>query len=302
MPKQVFLTSVRNIVTFPFRAIWWLFQQPFRLIQRFYRFLNVTPEENQLTDVFSVSVQKPALLLDHLNDLRKHLFRILIAIIVCVAVLFAFTPDLVNFLALPIGGLAALTAIDVTESVGVFMRVALMGAMVAASPYIAFELWLFAAPGLMPRARKLGLLGIPLVLVFFVSGIAFVYKFLLPTALPFLLNFMGIKALPRVSSYINFVTGIMFWIGLAFEFPLVVYILTVMGILQPGSLVKQWRVAVVIIAIAAAVITPTPDPINMSIVMTPLIILYLIGIGLSFLAAIGRRKKTVSGLKEPQNQ
>jgi sec-independent protein translocase protein TatC len=147
----------------------------------------------------------------------------------------------------------------------------------------------------MPRARKFGLVGIPLILVFFVSGIVFTYKFLLPTALPFLLNFMDIKALPRVSSYINFVTGIMFWIGIAFEFPLVVYILTIMGLLQPRTLAKQWRLAIIIIAIAAAVITPTPDPINMSIVMAPLIILYIISIGLSFLAAIGRRKKITSG-------
>jgi sec-independent protein translocase protein TatC len=162
---------------------------------------------------------------------------------------------------------------------------------VLASPYIAFELWLFAAPGLMPRAKKFGLVGIPLVLIFFAGGIAFSYYFLLPTALPFLLNFMGIEALPRVSSYINFVTGILFWMGIAFEFPLIVYFLTMMGLLQPRVLARGWRIAIVIIAIAAAVITPTPDPINMSIVMAPLLLLYLISIALSFLAAIGRKNK-----------
>jgi sec-independent protein translocase protein TatC len=285
-----FFITVWKIIRFPFRAIWWLVSLPFRSLKRFSHFLNERPEESQLTEAFSASIQKPALLLEHLNDLRKHLFRTLIALVICVGVMFFFTPKLVDFLSLPIGGLEALTAIDVTESVGVFMRVALLGALVIASPYIAFELWLFAAPGLMPQARKFGLLGIPLVLVFFLSGITFTYMFLLPTALPFLLNFMGIHTLPRVSSYINFVSGIMFWIGIAFEFPLVVYILTIMGILQPRTLARQWRVAVVIIAVAAAAITPTPDPINMSIVMAPLIILYLISIGLSFLATIGRKK------------
>ncbi|MFA5872390.1 MAG: twin-arginine translocase subunit TatC [Anaerolineales bacterium] len=286
-----FFANLWKGITFPFRTIWRLVGLPFRLFTRFSLFLNETPEEQQLPDAFSKSVQKPALLLEHLNDLRKHIFRILVAMVIFVAVMFAFTPQLVDFLALPIGGLDALTAIDVTESVGVFMRVAFLGAVVLASPYIAFELWLFAAPGLMPRARKFGLMGIPLVLVFFVSGIAFTYLFLLPTALPFLLNFMGIHSLPRVSSYINFVTGIMFWIGISFEFPLVVYIITMMGILQPRTLAKQWRLAVLIIAIAAAAITPTVDPINMSIVMAPLIILYIISIGLSFLAAIGRKNK-----------
>lgn len=286
-----FFAALWRIITFPFRTLWWLVSLPFRLIKRFTRFLNETPEEGQLPEVFSVSIQKPALLMEHLNDLRKHLFRILVVVTICVAVMFAFTPDLVNFLALPIGGLDELTAIDVTESVSVFMRVAFLGALTIASPYIAFELWWFAAPGLMPRERKSGLAGIPLVLVFFIGGIVFSYYLLLPTALPFLLNFMGIEALPRVSSYINFVTGILFWMGVAFEFPLVVYILTIMGLLQPSTLTRGWRIAVVIIAVAAAVITPTPDPINMSIVMAPLLILYVISIGLSFVATIGRKKK-----------
>jgi sec-independent protein translocase protein TatC len=284
-----FLHGIGRVVSFPFRALWWLVSLPFRPLSRLSGFMNEEPEEHQLTETFATTVQQPAILLDHLNDMRKHLLRMLIALAVCVAIMFAYTQDLVKYLSLPIGGLQALTAIDVTESVGVFMRVALLGAVTVASPYLAFELWLFAAPGLRPRARKMGLLGIPLVAVFFVGGIAFAFYLLLPTALPFLLNFMGIQALPRISSYINFVTGIMFWMGVAFEFPLVVYILSMMGIIQPKALAHQWRIAVVVIAIAAAVITPTPDPINMSIVMAPLIVLYMLSIGLSFLATIGRR-------------
>jgi sec-independent protein translocase protein TatC len=275
-----------------FLAVWRVITAPFRALKKFSRFMNEEPEEQGIADAFATTVQKPSALLEHLNALRKHLFRILIALVICSGVMFTFTQKIVNFLALPIGGLEKLTAIDVTESVGVFMRVALMGAVTIASPYIAFEFWLFAAPGLRPRARRLGLLGIPLVLVFFVGGIAFSYYLLLPTALPFLLNFMGIHALPRVSSYINFVTGIMFWIGIAFEFPLVIYILSMMGIVKPHALARQWRVAVIIIAVAAAAITPTPDPINMSIVMAPLIILYILSIGLSFLATIGRKRET----------
>ena len=73
---------------------------------------------------------------------------------------------------------------------------------------------------------------------------------LLPTALPFLLNFMGIEAQLRPQSYFNFVTGLMFWIGIAFEFPLVIYVLTAMGFIKPRVLAQQWRIAVVIIAIA----------------------------------------------------
>jgi len=198
---------------------------------------------------------------------------------------------MVNVLAHPIGGLSSLRAIDVTESIGMFMKVALLGGVALASPYIAFELWLFAAPGLKPRARRLGLLSIPLVLIFFVGGMVFAYFILLPPALKFLLNFMGITVIPRPSTYIGFVTTILFWIGVTFEFPLVIYVLTLMGIMQPKVLFKQWRIAVVVIAIIAAAITPTTDPVNMSLVMGPMIALYFISIGLGYLALAGRKQR-----------
>ena len=80
----------------------------------------------------------------------------------------------------------------------------------------------------------------------------------------------------------------MFWIGVSFEFPLVIYVLASMNIIQARTLVRQWRLAIVIIAVMAAAITPTVDPINMSLVMGPLILLFLLSIGLAFLAQRGR--------------
>jgi sec-independent protein translocase protein TatC len=120
---------------------------------------------------------------------------------------------------------------------------------------------------------------------------AFTYYMLLPSALPFLLNFLGIQAQLRPQSYFSFITGLMFWIGVAFEFPLVIYVLTAMGLIHPRFLARQWRIAVVIIAIAAAAITPTVDPVNMGLVMLPMILLYFISIGLSFVAHAGRKPR-----------
>lgn len=285
-----FFRTLWRVITFPFRALWWLVSLPFRGMKKAAGFLNNEPEEIPLTDVFATSVQQPVALLEHFNALRKHLFRILIVLAVCAIGMFAFTEQVVDFLSQPIGGLDKLTAIDVTETIGVFMRVSLFGAVAVASPYIAFEFWLFAAPGLRPRARKMGLFGIPLVGVFFTGGLAFAYYLMLPTALPFLLSFMGIQTVPRISSYINFVTSLMFWIGIAFEFPLVIYVISLMGLVKPGQLLKYWRVAVVVIAVAAAAITPTVDPINMGLVMAPMIVLYFLSIGLSYLANIGRKR------------
>jgi sec-independent protein translocase protein TatC len=280
-------------VTFPFLAAWWTLTLPFRLFGSFRQFMLTEPEEHPLTDVFSDLVQSRGareLFWEQVEALRGHLLRAVLGIVVGVGVSFSFTERLVRFLAEPVGGLGALRAIEVTESVGVFMKVALLAGIAIALPYVAFEFWLFAAPGLRPRERLYGVFGIPLAALFFVGGMAFTYYLLLPSALPFLLSFLGIRAELRPQSYFSFVTGLMFWIGMAFEFPLLVYVLTGMGFVKPRALRGQWRLAIVIIAILAAAITPTVDPVNMALVMLPMIMLYFLSIGLSYLASAGRTR------------
>jgi sec-independent protein translocase protein TatC len=178
------------------------------------------------------------------------------------------------------------------------MRVALFLGIALAIPYIAFEMWWFAAPGLRPNERKMGLAGIPLASIFFIGGAAFTFFLMLPTALPFLESFMGIKTELRPQSYFSFVTGLMFWIGLSFEFPLVIYVLSAIGFVQPQVLTEQWRLAIVIIAIIAAAVTPTIDPVNQGLVMAPMILLYFLSIGLSYIAYAGRQRNQVEAQKK----
>lgn len=288
-----FFRSLWRVITFPFRAVWWVITLPLRAFHSARSFMTLEPEEHPLGDVFVDLVQNSqarGMFWDQIEALRGHLLRSVLAIAVGVGIAFLYTPKLVDLLAIPIGGLSALKAIEVTESIGVFMKVALLGGVAIALPYVAFEFWFFAAPGLRPSERLYGLIGIPLAVVFFVGGMAFTYFILLPSALPFLLGILGIQAQLRPQSYFSFVTGLMFWIGVAFEFPLVIYVLTAVGLIRPQPLARNWRIAVVIISIVAAVITPTVDPVNMSLVMLPMILLYFISIGLSFFAYAGRKK------------
>lgn len=281
-----------RVITFPFRAAWWILTLPFRAVRAINRFMNAEPDEHPLGEAFLDLAQNEKsrqALWDHIEALRGHLLRAVLGLAIGVGISFIFTQQMVDFLAIPVGGLGALQAIEVTESVGVFMKVALLGGVAVSLPYIAFEFWLFAAPGLRKRERVYGLAGIPMAAIFFVGGMAFTYYMLLPSALPFLLNFLGIKTALRPESYFSFVTGLMFWIGLAFEFPLVIYVLTAIGLVKPQPLAKNWRIAVVIIAVAAAAITPTVDPVNMGLVMLPMTLLYFISIGLSFIAYAGRK-------------
>jgi sec-independent protein translocase protein TatC len=290
-----FFKALWRVITFPFVLVYKIISFPFWAVRSASRFLNEDPEEGPpLMDSISNLVTEPqarASLWDHVEVLRMHLLRMVAGLAIAVGVSFYFTQNIINLLAGPVGGIKKLVAIEVTESIGVFMRVALLSGVAIALPYIAFELWLFVAPGLRPREKKFGLAGIPVAAFLFIVGMVFCYFILLPSALNFLLNFMGVQAQLRPSSYFNFVTSLMFWIGIAFEFPLVIYVLTAMGFVKPQVLAQQWRVAIVIISIVAAAITPTVDPVNMSLVMIPMILLYFVSIGLSYIAYAGRGKQ-----------
>ena len=296
-----FLSGLWRIVTFPFRLVFNIIAFPFRKIRQFQNFLNTEPEERPITEVFidlTTNKDTRQMLWDQIEALRMHLLRAVLALALTVGISFLFTQKIINFLALPVGGLDKLISIEVTESVGVFMKVALLSGVALAIPYIALELWLFAAPGLRPRERKMGLAGIPLATLFFLGGAAFTFFVMLPAALPFLGNFMGIKTELRPQSYFSFVTGLMFWIGLSFEFPLVIYVLSAIGLVTPQVLTQQWRLAIVIIAVVAAIITPTIDPVNQGLVMAPMILLYFISIGLSRLAYAGRKRHIAEDQKK----
>ena len=130
------------------------------------------------------------------------------------------------------------------------------------------------------------ILGVPFASLLFLGGVAFTWYVMLPTAVPFLTGFLGITTQVRPSNYFEFVTSLMFWIGVSFEMPLVVMFLARLKFVTARQLLRGWRHAVVAMAIVAAAITPTVDPVNMGLVMLPLAGLYVISI---VLAALARR-------------
>lgn len=224
----------------------------------------------------------------HLKELRKRLIYSLIGLVVGIIISVIFGDFLLNFIAMPIGGLENLLSIQVTENISVYFRVTMFGGFILALPFILIQLFLFISPGMTKKERRWILWAIPIATVLFLGGAVFAYIVMLPTALPFLVQFPGPNVLPKWKDYVNFVTNLIFWIGLSFETPLLMYILARLGIIDARGLAKQWRIALIIIAVIAAVATPTPDPINMAILMAPLFVLYLLGI---LLAALGRKNK-----------
>lgn len=231
---------------------------------------------------------------DHLEELRHHLLLSLIGLAIAVAFAFVFTPRVIDFLAVPIGGINRLQAIDVTETIQVYMKVTLLAGIILASPWIFYQLFLFIGKGLT-KTEKQGLLtAIPFVTLLFFAGAFFAFKVMLPPAIQFFSGLLNIQTIIRIRSYFDFTVNLIFWIAVSFEIPLIFYILARFGFITAAQMTKGWRIAIIAVALLAALITPTPDPVNMAIFMIPLFGLYLLSILLARLA----QKNRAAAIKE----
>jgi sec-independent protein translocase protein TatC len=223
-------------------------------------------------------------LLDHLDELRKRLTRIFIALAVCAGLSLIFAEPLLKVLVKPYGGL--LQIIGPTEGVSIYLRVALTAGAVLAMPYMLWELWGFIAPGLLPRERRYVYMLIPAATGLFLIGVGFAWFMMIPAAITFLASVAPqiFKTEWTADLYVPFITSLLFWVGVSFETPLIVFFLAKVHIVTARQLLNSWRYAIVAIAVIAALITPTVDPFNMGLVMAPLIVLYFISILLAALA------------------
>ncbi len=228
---------------------------------------------------------------DHISEMRSRLLKGVGALVLTtVACLFYLAPRIIEWLAIPGGGLDQFVAIEVTETVGVYMRVSLLGGFIMALPVIVYQILAFIVPGLYDNEKRWVFIAIPVATLLFISGVAFAYYVMLPAALPFLRGFLeDVTPSWRLANYFSFTTNLMFWIGASFEAPLIVYILARFNVVNARMLLKQWRFAVVIIAIIAAMITPTIDPVNMGLLMLPLFAIYFLSV--FFAAVAGRHRK-----------
>jgi sec-independent protein translocase protein TatC len=234
----------------------------------------------------SVQVEGSAPLLKHLDELRIRLFKAFLALIVTTGISFAFSQQIIEYLASPVGGIAELVSIELTENIAIFMKVSLLGGFIIGMPVIVYQIMAFVLPGLKRTERIWIFVMVPFATLLFAAGVAFTWFVMLPSAIPFLVNFMGITTQVRPENYFGFITRIMFWIGVCFEMPLIIMFLAKLKIVTARQLVSGWRYAVVLMAVVAAAVTPTVDPVNMGLVMAPLMGLYIISIVLA--ALVGR--------------
>lgn len=236
-----------------------------------------------------MSDEKRLTFLGHLRELRSCLLRSVIALIVALPIAYLLTDKIFYILMHPVPNLH-LVYTEIQEMLGIYLKVTLYATVVLALPFIVYQAVMFIRPALTKQERTYLYILLPSIFILFISGVLFAYFVLLPPALHFLLTFGGDIAQPmiRVDNYISVLVRLLFWIGMCFEIPLVIFFLTKIGILNPDWLKKFRPWAIILAFVLGGVITPTFDPFNQTLVAVPIIFLYELGILLSKLA---RRKK-----------
>ena len=233
----------------------------------------------------------------HLRELRNRLTWSAIAVAITTGIAFAFHQQILSLLMVPAQGFANIPNqkpiyTDITEFLGIAAKASLLVGLFAALPFVLYQVVMFVAPGLKPKERRYlyGLL--PLSLIAFVAGAAFGYRILFPPAVRFLLGFGSDVATPfiGIGNYVNLMLSMLFWMGIVFETPVILFFLAKIGVVTPEFLARNRRWAVVVAFILGAIITPTFDPVNQSMVAVPIIVLYEVGIWLAKLARRGRKQ------------
>jgi sec-independent protein translocase protein TatC len=234
-------------------------------------------------------------LLEHLEELRKRLLWSILALAVAFLPCWSFHEQIFRFLQAPLKKdfpALKLSFLGFTDPFILYFKVAALAALFVASPFVLYQIWAFVAPGLYRRERKLALPFVFFTTVFFLAGGAFGYYVAFPFAARFLLGIgEQFQAVITIEKYFGFLLTVLLGLGLMFELPIFILLLSLIGVVTPRFLLHYFRHAVVVIFIVAAIITPTPDVVNLCIMAVPAVGLYVLGIGAAFLAQRFRRQR-----------
>lgn len=236
--------------------------------------------------------------LSHLGELRRRVVFSLAGVLVAFLICWAFKYTLFDFLQQPLI-LAApemqdaqLHQKDLAEVFFTLLKTCLLAAVFVASPIILYNIWKFVAPGLYPNEKRAAIPFMTLGTLFFFLGASFCYYLVIPLGYGFLYEFSAPVADPTlmIDEYFALTTKLLLAFGLVFELPVATLFLSGVGLLTHRTLIKQWRIAVVIAFILAAMLTP-PDVITQVMLAGPMLVLYLISVVIAYVLTTRREKR-----------
>jgi sec-independent protein translocase protein TatC len=229
-------------------------------------------------------------LAEHLEELRWCILKSILAVVVVSGVSYFFANAIFAFVVAPLRQSLQpgqnLIGTGVTEAFFVEIKVALAAGVLFASPVIFYQIWRFIAPGLSGREKRLVLPFVFCATFFFVSGAFFCYRFVLPVAFKYFIEqyqSMGVSPAIRIGEYFTFFFRMVLAFSATFELPVFTFFLVRVGIWDYRFMLRSFRYALVVIFIVAAMLKPTPDVINQSLLAVPMVLLYVLSIGIAYI-------------------
>ena len=234
--------------------------------------------------------------LEHLDELRKRIIWSVSALGVGVLIAFAYIGNIFEFIMRPMQRMLppgqTLIYTDPSEAFMLQIKIALIAGLIVASPMVFAQIWLFIAPGLYQHEKKLAIPFVVMSTVLFVSGAAFSHYAVFPLVWRFFASFTTdyLTYMPRVEPAFSIYLRLILALGITFQLPTVVLFLARMGMITPRFMIRNFKYAILLIIIAAAVLSPDGGGVGMVVMGAPVVILYILSIGLAWM--FGKRRRT----------
>ena len=233
-------------------------------------------------------------LMEHLEELRRRIVHSAVYIGAGFIIAWFFRVRLVDFIQAPLLHIGkSLVFTHPMDPLNLDLQVALLGGLILAAPFVLYQVWLFIAPGLYQKEKRLVIPFMTATVGLFLAGACFGYYFVLPGAIKILVLGFGHNFTPMVTieDYSGFFLSVILGLGISFELPILIFFLAMFGIVSPRFLWKNIRYAILAVFVVAAIICPSPDPWTMCVYALPMLLLYVIGIAVAWWVHPSRKRK-----------
>ncbi len=236
--------------------------------------------------------------LQHLEELRRRIIYSLIAVGVAFLACWKYSGKIYELMQKPIVDVLRanhlpdkLVVLAPTDAFNLYMKIGLMAGVFVATPFVLYQVWMFISPGLYRKEKKYVLPFMGSTIILFICGALFGYKIAFPAALDFLIKYsLQFNPMITVTEYTDLFMTIILGLGIIFELPILVFFLSLMGILTAGWMWRNLRYSILGIFTIAAVVTPTTDIVNMCIFAAPMVALYVVSIAIAWFVHPRQRK------------
>ncbi len=238
-------------------------------------------------------------LIEHLEELRRRIVRSAIFLVLGFFAAYFLRERIFGYMQAPI--VAALEKhhldthlvyLNPVDAFNMYIQLSLIGGAIMAAPFILYQVWMFISPGLYQKEKRYVIPFMTATIGLFLAGAWFGYHYVFTGALDFLLGYSSqFRPMVTIGEYTGLFMTVILGLGITFELPILIFFLALFGLVTASFLWKNFRYAVLIIFIISAIITPTPDVMTMCVFATPMLVLYLVGIGVAFMVHPSRRNR-----------